>query len=138
MIKLLPTINAIFNGLSFVFLLFGFLSIKKRDVQRHKKFMISAFISSTFFIIGYLIYHYNAGVTRFQGVGIWRFIYFSILSSHTFFAIFALPMAIITLSYALFKKFDKHPKVARLTLPIWMYVSVTGVLIYIMLYHIFK
>ncbi|MEN3038066.1 MAG: DUF420 domain-containing protein [Candidatus Kryptonium sp.] len=138
MIKFLPTLNAILNMLSFLFLLFGFFSIKRKDVIRHKKFMLSAFVSSALFLISYLIYHYSAGITRFQGQGFWRFVYFSILSSHTFLAIFALPLAIITLIFALMKKFDKHPKIARLTLPIWMYVSVTGVLIYLMLYHIFK
>lgn len=138
MIKFLPTLNAFLNMLSFSFLLLGFFSIKKKDVAKHKKFMLSAFVSSALFLISYLIYHYSAGITRFQGQGFWRFVYFSILSSHTFLAIFVLPLAIITLIFALMKKFDKHPKVARLTLPIWMYVSVTGVLIYLMLYHIFK
>lgn len=137
MIKILPSINAIFNLLSLSFLLLGFLSIKKKQVKRHKIFMISAFVSSTLFLIGYLVYHYNAGVTRFQGQGVWRLIYFSVLSSHTFLAVLALPMAVITLMLAVLGKFDKHPKVARLTLPVWMYVSATGVLIYLMLYHFF-
>ncbi|MFN3135348.1 MAG: DUF420 domain-containing protein [Candidatus Kryptonium sp.] len=137
MMKILPSINAIFNLLSLSFLLFGFLSIKRKQVKRHKIFMLSAFVSSTLFLIGYLVYHYNVGVTRFQGQGIWRLIYFSVLSSHTFLAVLALPMAVITLMLALFGKFDKHPKVARLTLPVWMYVSATGVLIYLMLYHLF-
>lgn len=138
MIKILPTVNAILNTLSFIFLLLGFVNIKKRNISRHKKFMISAFVSSALFLLSYLIYHYNAGVTRFKGVGFWRAFYLMILSSHTLLAVLALPMAVATLTFALLGKFDKHPKVARLTLPIWLYVSFTGVLIYLMLYHIFK
>ncbi len=138
MIKILPDINATFNLLSLLFLSLGFLSIRRKHVKRHKIFMLSAFVSSTLFLISYLVYHYNAGVTRFQGQGMWRLIYFSILSSHTFLAVLALPMAVITLILALLGRFDKHPKVARITLPIWMYVSLTGVLIYLMLYHFFS
>jgi len=138
MMKFLPTLNAFFNLLSFVFLLLGFISIKKRDVQRHKKFMLSAFVSSSLFLIGYLVYHYSAGITKFKEIGFWRNVYLAILSSHTLLAIFALPLAVVTLTFALLKKFDKHPKVARITLPVWMYVSLTGVLIYLMLYHIFR
>lgn len=138
MIKILPTINAILNALSFIFLILGFVNIKRRNINKHKKFMLSAFISSTLFLISYLVYHYSAGVTRFKGVGFWRTLYLTILSSHTLLAVFVLPLAIVTLTFALLGKFDKHPKVARLTLPIWLYVSFTGVLIYIMLYHIFK
>ncbi len=138
MIKILPTVNAILNALSFIFLVLGFVNIKRRNINRHKKFMLSAFVSSTLFLISYLVYHYNAGITRFKGVGFWRTFYLTILSSHTLLAAFALPLAIVTLTFALLGKFDKHPKVARLTLPIWLYVSFTGVLIYLMLYHIFK
>ncbi len=136
--KILPMVNAILNALSFVFLLLGFINIKKRNVGKHKKFMISAFVSSGLFLISYLVYHYSAGVTRFKGTGFWRIFYLTILSSHTFLAVFVLPMAIATLTFALRGKFDKHPKIARLTLPLWLYVSLTGVLIYLMLYHIFK
>ncbi len=138
MIKILPTLNAVLNALSFVFLILGFLNIKKRNVSGHKKFMLSAFITSALFLVSYLVYHYSAGITRFKGVGFWRMFYLTILSSHTLLAVFALPLAIATLTFALLRKFDKHPKVARLTLPIWLYVSFTGVLIYLMLYHIFK
>jgi len=138
MIKILPTVNAILNALSFTFLLLGFLNIKKRNVERHKKFMLSAFVCSALFLLSYLIYHYSAGITRFKGVGFWRTLYLGVLSSHTLLAIFVLPMAIATLTFALLGKFDKHPKVARLTLPVWLYVSFTGILIYLMLYHIFK
>ncbi len=138
MIKILPTVNAILNALSFIFLVLGFVNIKRRNINGHKKFMLSAFVSSALFLISYLVYHYNAGITRFKEVGFWRTFYLTILSSHTLLAAFALPLAIVTLTFALLGKFDKHPKVARLTLPIWLYVSFTGVLIYLMLYHIFK
>ncbi len=138
MIKILPSVNAILNMLSFSFLLLGFLSIRRRQIERHRKFMLLAFVSSALFLVSYLVYHYNAGVTRFQGQGMWKLVYFAILTSHTFLALFSLPMAVITLMLALLKKFDKHPKFARLTLPVWMYVSASGVLIYLMLYHIFK
>jgi uncharacterized membrane protein YozB (DUF420 family) len=138
MIKILPTVNAILNALSFVFLVLGFVNIKRRNINRHKKFMLSAFISSAIFLISYLIYHYSAGITRFKGVGFWRMFYLTILSSHTLLAAFTLPLAIVTLTFALLGKFNRHSKVARLTLPVWLYVSFTGVLIYLMLYHIFK
>ncbi len=138
MIKFLPTLNAFFNLLSFIFLFLGFVNIKRRNIQGHRNFMLSAFVSSSLFLIGYLVYHYSAGITRFKETGFWRSVYLVILSSHTLLAIFALPLAIVTLMLALLRKFDKHPKIARVTLPVWMYVSLTGVLIYLMLYHIFK
>jgi len=137
-IKFLPSLNALFNALSFMFLLLGFVNIKRRNVKAHKKFMLSAFFSSSLFLAGYLTYHYTAGITRFQGIGFWRVVYLTILTSHTLIAVFVLPMAILTLAFALLKKFDKHPKIARYTLPLWLYVSLTGVIIYFMLYHIFK
>jgi len=137
-IKFLPSLNALFNALSFLFLLLGFVNIKKKNVEAHKKFMLSAFVSSSLFLVGYLTYHYSAGVTRFKETGLWRIVYLTILTSHTLIAVFVLPMAIVTLVFALLKKFDKHPKIARYTLPLWLYVSLTGVVIYFMLYHIFK
>jgi putative membrane protein len=110
MIKFLPSLNALFNALSFLFLLLGFVNIKKKNVEAHKKFMLSAFVSSSLFLVGYLTYHYSAGVTRFKETGFWRIVYLTILTSHTLIAVFVLPMAIVTLVFALLKKFDKHPK----------------------------
>jgi uncharacterized membrane protein YozB (DUF420 family) len=136
-IYVLPTLNALFNGLSFIFLICGFIFIRKGDVRRHRIFMLSAVASSALFLTGYLIYHSMAGTTRFAETGWPRVLYFFILTSHTILAMITLPMAIATLILALKKRFDKHPRIARITLPIWLYVSITGVLIYLMLYHIF-
>ena len=135
--EVLPSLNAFFNALSAVFLVAGFYNIKRRKVNLHKKFMILAFISSSLFLLGYLVYHYSVGTTHFTAGGVVRYIYFLILGSHTLIAVFVLPMAIVTLVLGLKGRFDRHPKVARWTFPLWLYVSVTGVLIYFMLYHFF-
>ena len=100
--------------------------------------MIGAFVTSTLFLISYLVYHYHHGATRFPGQGIARVLYFAILSTHTILAAAIVPLVFITFSRALRRKFDRHRKIARWTLPIWLYVSVTGVIVYLMLYHLFR
>ena len=134
----LSTLNAILNFTSFVLLVLGYRQIKAGNRQRHKKFMLSAAACSALFLISYLTYHYFVGSVKFQGEGWSRTVYFSILISHTILAVVLLPMALLTLYRGLRSKFDLHKRIARKTFPIWIYVSVTGVLVYLMLYHIFS
>ena len=130
----LPTLNAVLNGASAVLLLVGYYSIRHKRVFAHKTCMLLALMSSTFFLISYLTYHWHVGSVRFRGLGIIRFVYFSILSSHTLLAAVTVPLALTTLYRAWKGRFDKHKRMARWTLPIWLYVSITGVTIYWMLY----
>lgn len=131
----LPTVNAILNSLSAGFLTLGFYFIRRGNVEAHHRSMLSAFATSALFLTSYLIYHYNIGSRPFTGGGWVRGVYFAILITHTVLAVAVVPLAIITLSRALKQRFDKHRKIARWTLPIWLYVSVTGVIVYLMLYQ---
>ena len=133
----LPTLNAILNATSAILLSVGHRFIKVGNKRAHKRCMISAFGVSMLFFVSYLTYHYHQGATSFKGEGVIRPIYFSILISHTVLAATTVPLAIITLSRCLKETFDKHVRVARWTYPIWLYVSVTGVIIYLMLYHFY-
>jgi len=132
----LPAVNATLNGLSAVFLLAGFRFIRRKNIPAHKKCMLSALATSTLFLACYIIYHVKAGRTVFPH-NWFRPIYLVLLTSHTILAVVIVPMALITLSRALRQRFDLHKKIARWTWPLWMYVSVTGVLIYLLLYKIF-
>jgi uncharacterized membrane protein YozB (DUF420 family) len=134
-----PALNAFLNGTSAVLIGTGYYLIKTGRRQAHKRMMIAAFVTSTLFLISYLYYHVvlRAGVTHFKGEGVWRPVYFTILISHTFLAVVVLPFILVTLSRALKGNFARHKAIARYTLPIWMYVSVTGVVIFVMLYKIF-
>lgn len=134
----LPALNAALNSLSAVLLVAGYLSIRARKVTAHKAFMLSAFASSTLFLISYLVYHAQVGSVRFTGRGWLRPLYFTILLSHTVLAAVIVPLVLITLGRALRGRFDRHRAIARWTLPIWLYVSVTGVIIYWMLYRLFR
>jgi putative membrane protein len=137
MIDLLPTVNACLNATSALLLILGRKYIKSGDKATHKKFMIAAFSVSILFLISYLTYHSFHGSTKFAGEGIARTIYFTILISHTILAAAVPPLAIITLIRGLKNRIDKHRVVARWTYPIWLYVSVTGVIVYLMLYQIY-
>jgi putative membrane protein len=134
-----PALNAFLNGTSAVLIGTGYYFIKTGRRTAHKRMMIAAFVTSTLFLISYLYYHLalRAGVTHFQGEGVWRPIYFSILLSHTFLAVVVVPFILVTLYRALKGNFARHKAIARWTFPIWMYVSVTGVVIFVMLYKIF-
>lgn len=132
-----PVIDAALNGASAVLLLVGRSYIKRGRLAAHRAVMIAALISSTLFLISYLYYHAHVGSVHFQGHGWSRPVYFSILVSHTMLAVAIVPLVIITLSRALRERFDRHRKIARWTFPLWLYVSVTGVVIYVMLYHLF-
>ncbi len=134
-----PALNAFLNGSSAVLIGTGYYFIKTGRREAHKRMMIAAFVTSTLFLISYLYYHVvlRAGVTHFKGEGVWRPVYFSILISHTFLAVVVVPLVVITLSRALKGNFSRHKAIARFTFPVWMYVSVTGVVIFLMLYKIF-
>jgi uncharacterized membrane protein YozB (DUF420 family) len=133
----LATVNAILNFISFVLLVVGYFHIKAGRREQHKKFMIAAFISSGLFLISYLIYHAKVGSIAFQGEGWSRPVYFTILISHVILAAVVPPMAILTMYRGLKGRFDLHKKISKKTFVIWVYVSVTGVIVYFMLYHIF-
>ena len=132
----LPMFNAALNTLSAVFLLAGWFFIKSRNQDAHRTCMLSAFGCSILFLISYLIYHYQVGSVPFRGQGWVRPVYFSILLTHTVLAVTVVPLALITLNRALKERFDAHRRIARWTFPIWLYVSVTGVVVYWMLYRL--
>lgn len=134
----LSTLNAILNFTCFVFLVLGYRQIKSGNREKHKKFMLAAASTSVFFLVSYLIYHWQVGSVKFQGEGWSRPVYFTILISHTILAMIVFPMAILTLFRGLKGRYDLHKKIAKKTFPIWIYVSVTGVIVYLMLYHIFS
>jgi len=133
----LPALNATLNGASAVLILIGRSLIRRGRIAAHRAFMIGAVVTSALFLASYLYYHAHVGSVRFQGQGWSRPLYFTILISHTMLAAATLPLVIITLSRALRGRFDRHRALARWTFPIWLYVSVTGVIIYFMLYHLF-
>jgi uncharacterized membrane protein YozB (DUF420 family) len=139
----LPAINATLNGTSAVLLFTARNRIKHRDknraasIRQHRALMISAFSCSVLFLISYLYYHFNAGIIRFEGTGIARPFYFTLLTTHTILATAVPVLATITLIRGLKARYAKHKQIAHWTYPAWMYVSVTGVIIYFMLYRIF-
>jgi uncharacterized membrane protein YozB (DUF420 family) len=132
----LPTLNAALNATSGILLATGFVLIRKGKREGHRKAMLAAFGVSVAFLFSYLVYHFQAGSVRFQKTGAIRTVYFSILISHTALAAVTPPLAIVTLRRAWRERFDAHRRIARWTLPIWLYVSVTGVLVYWMLYRL--
>lgn len=138
-IDMLPTLNAMLNATSGIFLVIGYVMIRRKRVAAHRFFMTAAVTASILFLISYVTYHfgYSKGVTRFQGTGWTRPVYFTILISHTIMAVTIVPFVIITLKRALGEQFARHRQIARWTYPMWLYVSVTGVLVYFMLYHWF-
>jgi uncharacterized membrane protein YozB (DUF420 family) len=137
MLRFLPTLNAMLNATSGILLTIGYIFIRRRNIQAHRACMIAALTSSSLFLISYLYYHYHAGATRFAGTGAARLIYFTILITHTILAVVIVPFVIVTVTRALRGQFDRHRRIARWTLPMWLYVSVTGVIVYLMLYHWF-
>tara|TARA_R110000868_G_scaffold383578_9_gene650717 strand:- start:8263 stop:8832 length:570 start_codon:yes stop_codon:yes gene_type:complete len=132
-IKNLSALNATFNSLSTLFLLLGFREIKRRNFVKHMNYMISAFVTSALFLVSYIIYHHFAGDTLFGGEGIIRPIYFFILISHIVLSAFVVPLVLTSFFFAFSGKFETHRKVSKWTFPIWLYVSVTGVLVFILL-----
>jgi uncharacterized membrane protein YozB (DUF420 family) len=132
-----PVLDASLNGSSAVLLVIARQMIKQGRMAMHRALMLTALITSSLFLISYLYYHAHVGSVRFQGHGWSRPVYFTILISHTILAAAVVPLVIITLSRALRERFDRHRLIARWTYPIWLYVSVTGVIVYVMLYHVF-
>ncbi|MCZ6625179.1 MAG: DUF420 domain-containing protein [Deltaproteobacteria bacterium] len=133
-VSYLPTVNAALNSASALLLVAGYLFIRNKKVLAHKLCMLSAFTTSTLFLISYLSYHYQVGSVPFKGQGWIRTVYFTVLISHTILAVTIVPLVLVTLTRALKGSFDRHKRIARWTLPIWLYVSVTGVIVYWMLY----
>lgn len=133
----LPHLNAFLNSTSTLLLLAGYASIRFRLVRLHRNFQVAALITSSLFLISYLTYHYYHGDTRFTGQGIVRPFYFAVLITHVILAIVIVPLVFVTFYRALRLDFVRHRRIARWTLPLWLYVSVTGVIVYVMLYHLY-
>jgi putative membrane protein len=136
-VSYLPHLNACLNGTSAVLLISGYTFIRSRNVAAHRACQVSALVVSLLFLASYLTYHYYHGTTRFQGTGLVRPIYFTILTTHTILAIVIVPLVILTFYRALRQDFARHRRIARITLPLWLYVSITGVIVYLMLYQIY-
>ena len=133
----LPLLNAILNSLSAVLLCSGYIAIRRRRESVHKTCMLTAFVTSTLFLVSYLTYHYHIGSKPFTGQGSIRLVYFTILISHTILAVVIVPLVLLTLTRAWKAQWTRHRRLARWTLPLWLYVSVTGVVIYLMLYQFY-
>jgi putative membrane protein len=133
----LPAVNATLNGLAAIFLTTGFVMIRRGNRELHKRCMIAALATSGLFLVSYVVYHANAGSRPFLGEGAIRVVYFGILITHVILAAAILPLALMTAARGLTAQFDRHVQLARWTLPIWLYVSVTGVVIYLMLYQLY-
>jgi len=136
-IPYLPHLNAFLNGASAVLLFTGYSFIRARNVIAHRACQVAALIVSLLFLTSYLVYHYHHGSTRFLGVGFVRPLYFTILTTHTILAVVIVPLIFLTFYRALRGDFIRHRRIARVTLPLWLYVSVTGVIVYLMLYHLY-
>jgi uncharacterized membrane protein YozB (DUF420 family) len=130
-----PALNAVLNFTAAVCLLNGYRSIKRGDKETHKKSMLAAFSCSVLFLLSYLAYHFQVGSVKFSGQGPVRVLYLGILLTHTVLAAAVAPLAVATLSRGLGGRFEAHRRIARITFPIWIYVSVTGVVVYLMLYQ---
>jgi putative membrane protein len=131
----LPALNATLNAIAAVLLVTGYVLIRRGRIRQHRRVMLAAFTTSALFLVSYVTYHANAGSRPFAGQGPIRIVYFGILISHVILAATILPLALITLTHGLRERFDRHVPIARWTLPIWLYVSVTGVVVYWMLYQ---
>jgi len=131
----LPALNASLNALSGILLIAGYLLMRSGRIEQHRRFMIAAFTTSSLFLISYVVYHAQVGSVRFTRQGLVRPLYFTILITHVSLAAAVLPLAIVTLTRGLKRRFPQHRRIARWTFPLWLYVSVTGVLVYILLYQ---
>ena len=132
----LPALNAFLNGTAAIFLVIGYILIRRGERVLHKRCMLAALTTSALFLVSYVTYHLNAGSRPFTGQGPVRILYFTILISHVVLAAAILPLALTTTARGLWNQYDRHVRIARWTLPIWLYVSVTGVVIYLMLYRL--
>ena len=132
----LPAVNATLNATCAVLLVTGWILIKRGRIRQHRAVMIAAVCTSAVFLASYLVYHAQVGSVRFTGTGLIRTVYFTILLTHTILAAAIVPMVLVTLSRGLSGKYDPHRRIARWTMPIWLYVSITGVVVYVMLYRL--
>jgi uncharacterized membrane protein YozB (DUF420 family) len=132
----LPTLMACLNTASVVCLTAGYVSIRRRNVTLHRRLMLTSFVISALFLVTYVLHHVLVGNVLFHGQGIARIVYFSILIPHVLLAVSVLPLAIVTIRRGLAGRIDKHRPLAKITLPLWLYVSVTGVIVYLMLYRL--
>src|SRR5215813_14079224 len=130
-------LNAALNAASAILLAGGYAAIRAGKREAHKRFMVSAFVVSCAFLVSYLVYHYRVGHVAFQGQGLVRPVYFALLISHTVLAVVIVPLILVTLRRAWLERFDRHRRIARWTLPLWFYVSVTGVVVYLLLYQVY-
>ena len=135
--SIFPALNATLNGTSAILITTGRVLIARKKIRLHRAFMIAAVATSSFFLASYLYYHAHVGSVHFPGQGWARPVYFTILISHTLLAVAVVPLVLLSLSNGLRSRFDRHRKISRWTFPIWLYVSVTGVVVYIMLYQIY-
>jgi uncharacterized membrane protein YozB (DUF420 family) len=133
----LPALNASLNALATVFLVTGYVCIRRGRRDLHKRCMLAALSTSALFLVSYVVYHYHAGSVPFPGQGLIRGVYFAILIPHVVLAATVLPLALVTAARGLWAQYDRHVRIARWTLPVWLYVSVTGVVIYLMLYRLY-
>ena len=133
----LPTVNATLNGLAAILLTTGYVLIRRGRRELHKRCMLAALTTSALFLVSYVIYHVHTGSQPFSGQGVIRVVYFAILITHVFLAVVILPLALTTAARGLTAQYDRHVRLARWTLPLWLYVSVTGVVIYLMLYRLY-
>jgi putative membrane protein len=131
----LPALNSVLNGMSAIMLVTGLALIKRKDRRAHKRAMLTAFVFSSLFLVSYIVHHALHGDTLFPHIGVMRTVYLSLLTSHILLSIIALPFVLITFFLALTGRFRQHKKIAKFTFPIWLYVSVTGVIVYAMLNH---
>jgi uncharacterized membrane protein YozB (DUF420 family) len=136
LISILPSVNAALNAIAAILLIWGYTLIRRKQIHTHRKVMTTAFCTSCLFLVCYLVYHAQVGRVRFQKTGAIRTVYLGILATHTVLAATVPVLAIITLRRARAARYDRHRAIARWTLPIWLYVSVTGVVVYAMLYHL--
>ena len=139
MIQYLPTLNALLNGLSATLMVLGVRAIFKKDLQKHKRYLFAAVSTSSLFLISYLTYHFQTSALKpFPGTGLVRTVYLTILISHSILATLVMPLVLVTVILGIKNKIKQHKKWARWTFPIWLYVSVTGVLVYWFLYHLYE
>ena len=132
-LTILPFLNAVFNSFTFVFLVAALVSIKQKNIKLHKRFILAAFTTTALFLVSYVTYHGMAESTAFGGEGIIRYVYYFILLTHIVLSAAIVPLALVTVARGFNMKVEKHRKIARWTMPIWLYVSLTGVLVYIMI-----
>ncbi len=132
------TINASLNALSFVLLMCGYAAIKRGDKEMHRKFMLSAGVTTLIFLVSYLYYHYTVGHVKFKGTGAIAYVYGTILLTHLVLAMVVAVLAPITFRHAFKERWEKHKALAKITFPMWIYVCVTGIIVYFMVYHLYK